>query len=296
MALAFRDIQPALAYAARHRDEDVSLSKLAAEAGISPFHLHRAFAAIARETPKQYTQRLRLEYAAALLLSSDLRVIDVALTCGFQSHEVFTRAFRRSFHATPQRFRERGRIPPRIARLIHEIGPCIHLYHHKTEPIMSYTIETKDLPEQPILCVRRRVKRSEISATIGGSLGAIFAHAMQHGVGTTGHPITRYIEMSAGIVTMEPAMRVASHPPADPSGNVLNETLPAGATAFTTHMGAYDALPAAYTALEEWMHDNGYVPGGAPWEDYITDPSEDPDPAKWRTDVYWPIRKKEASA
>jgi AraC-like DNA-binding protein/effector-binding domain-containing protein len=294
MALALRDIQPALAFAARHRSEDVSLAVLAEQTALSPFHLHRAFTAIAGETPKHYTQRLRLEEAAALLLSTDLRVIDVAFACGFQSHEVFTRAFRRIFHATPQRFRQRGRIPPRIARLIHQIGPCIHLYHHQTEPAMPYSIETRQLAEQPILAVRRRVKRSEIAATIGASLGAIFAHAMQHATGTTGHPITRYIEMSPGLVTMEPAMRVASHPPPDPAGNVLNQTLPAGLAATTTHMGPYQALHAAYTALEEWMHDNSYVSAGAPWEDYITDPAEQPDPTNWRTDVYWPIRKAEA--
>jgi AraC family transcriptional regulator len=284
------DIHPALVRAAQRRDEDVSLHRLAAETRLSPFHLHRAFTAITGETPKQYTQRLRLEQAAALLLSTDLRVIDVALSCGFESHEVFTRAFRRCYAATPLDFRQRGRIPVDSARALLAIGPCLHLYHFK-EPTMPYTIDLKTLSAQPIVAIRQRVKRSEIPATIGQSLGVIVTHAMQHGAALLGHPITRYHEMSAGMVTMEPAMRVSAHPPPDPTGAILNETLPAGPAACTTHMGPYDGLSSAYGALEEWMHDHGYATAGPPWEDYVTDPAEHPDTATWRTDVYWPVCK-----
>ena len=57
------------------------------------------------ETPKQYTLRLRLEGAAARMLASDDSIVDVALAAGFNSHEVFTRAFRRHFGRTPAEYR-----------------------------------------------------------------------------------------------------------------------------------------------------------------------------------------------
>ena len=88
--------------AIRHRlDANVSLEALAERAGWSPFHLHRAFTRMVGETPKQYTLRLRLEGAAARMLASDESIVDVALAAGFNSHEVFTRAFRRHFGRTP---------------------------------------------------------------------------------------------------------------------------------------------------------------------------------------------------
>jgi len=37
------------------------------------------------------------------------------------------------------------------------------------------------------------------------------------------------------------------------------------------------------------MAANGVRAGGAPWESYVTDPGEHPDPADWRTEVYWPL-------
>jgi AraC family transcriptional regulator len=32
--------------------------------------------------------------------------------------------------------------------------------------------------------------------------------------------------------------------------------------------------------------------GGPPWESYITDPAEHPDPAQWRTEICWPVENK----
>jgi AraC family transcriptional regulator len=73
-----KKVQPALAYAATHLDEDLSLATLAGEA----FHMHRVFSAAMGETPKQLTLRLRLEHSAAMLLTSDATVLDVALSSG----------------------------------------------------------------------------------------------------------------------------------------------------------------------------------------------------------------------
>jgi AraC family transcriptional regulator len=90
-------------------DDDVSLDALAARAGWSPFHFHRAFLAVTGETPKRYTLRLRLEQAAVRLLTHPEPITTVAAAAGFASHEVFTRAFRRHFHCTPANDRARDR-------------------------------------------------------------------------------------------------------------------------------------------------------------------------------------------
>jgi len=125
-----------VAYAAGHLDQDVSLAALAHQAGLSAFHLHRVFSAAAGETPKQFTLRLRLGRAAAMLLTGDDSVLDIALDCGFQSHEAFCRAFRKRFGMTPSDYRTRGFAnasdAPHAAGhlvLVDQIGPCIKLFH-----------------------------------------------------------------------------------------------------------------------------------------------------------------------
>src|ERR1700678_66552 len=108
MASQLKQVQPVLAFAAAHLDEDLSLTSLASQAGLSAFHLHRVFSAAAGETPKQFTLRLRLGRAAAMLLTTPDSVLDIALACGFQSHEAFTRAFRKRFGIAPTAYRARG--------------------------------------------------------------------------------------------------------------------------------------------------------------------------------------------
>jgi hypothetical protein len=57
--------------------------------------------------------RLRLERGAFRLLSHESNLLDIALECGFQNHETFSRAFRRRFGKSPGNYREwvRGQAP-----------------------------------------------------------------------------------------------------------------------------------------------------------------------------------------
>jgi len=153
---------------------------------------------------------------------------------------------------------------------------------------MAYSVTRKELAPQPVLIVRRRVKRSEIAATIGEVLPHIFLHAQQNGIALAGLPFTRYTEIGPAMVTMEPGMRVSSAN-ASGQGEVVAETLPGGPVATTMHTGPYDTLTDAYAAIERWMEAEGVTSGGAPWESYVTDPGDYPDPKDWKTEVFWPL-------
>jgi AraC family transcriptional regulator len=308
----FNRVQPAMAFVAAHLDDDLPLSALSAQAGLSPFHLHRLFSALAGETPKQFTLRLRLSRGAAMLLGGDESVLDIALACGFQSHEAFTRAFRRHFRMTPREYRARGFAPDAgmvdstlHTAIVEHAGPCVGLIHMRPDGRapgheMTYSVVKKDLAPQPVLLVRRRIKRSEIAATIGSVLPGIFQYAQQHGIALAGHPLTRYVDISAGVMTIEPAMRVvgseqhaadtATRAAESTGTGVIEDTLPGGPAATTVHAGPYETLHEAYAALEMWIESNGFHAAGAPWESYITDPAEHPDTRDWKTEVSWPIR------
>src|SRR5579884_3496528 len=117
----------------------VTLATLAGRAGRSRFHLHRALRRMLGETPRQFVQRLRLERAAGQLVVTDAAVLDIALSCGYSSHEVFTRAFRRQFGCSPVAYRA-GALSQasQAARAAHvaltdAIGPCVRLYHIPTQ-------------------------------------------------------------------------------------------------------------------------------------------------------------------
>lgn len=297
-----KQIQPVLAYAAQNLDHDVSLGALAAEAGFSKFHLHRLFLAAASETPKQFTLRLRLARAAAMLLATRDSVLDIALACGFQSHEAFSRAFRRAFGIAPSAYRARGFSAltdrpkaSRHAQIVDQITPCLRLFHgegrkQEENKQMAYSISKKEIPEQPVLVVRRRIKPSELAATLGAALGQVFQYAQQNGIALAGQPFTRYIEWGPGIWTIEAGLPVTAPAKTSPEGDVRGDVLPGGPVATTTHAGPYDKLSELHAAVQQWIEAHALESAGAPWEIYVTDPSDHPDPRDWRTDVFWPVR------
>jgi AraC family transcriptional regulator len=93
-------------------DTAVDLESLAARAATSPFHFHRIFRGMVGETPLGLRRRLLMERAAWRLSRTNRSILDIAIGAGFETHETFTRAFRRAFSATPSEYRNRNE--PRI--------------------------------------------------------------------------------------------------------------------------------------------------------------------------------------
>jgi AraC family transcriptional regulator len=83
----------------------IRLKDVARAANLSPFHFHRSFARVFRETPHQYLTRHRLEMAARLLRSTEMSVTEVGLEAGFESVAAFSDVFRRYHGLPPLRYR-----------------------------------------------------------------------------------------------------------------------------------------------------------------------------------------------
>ena len=95
-----------------HLDEPLSLDEIAEAAGLSPYHFSRLFSGRYGFTPMAYVRARRLEGAAERLRSGPrTTLIDLALDCGFDSQEGFTRAFTRIFGVSPGRYRAGDRPP-----------------------------------------------------------------------------------------------------------------------------------------------------------------------------------------
>lgn len=151
----------------------------------------------------------------------------------------------------------------------------------------NQTITRRELAAQPILFIRREVGREELAAELGKCFGAVHTHCAQAGLNVAGPPFTRYASAGSEVIVIEAGMPVAGS--ATTAGEIEAGFLQAGPAAVALHAGPYDRLGETYAALERWMAENGFSPGGAPWESYLTDPSEHEDPADWRTEVSWPL-------
>lgn len=280
-------------------DGSHSLAGLATRTGWSESHLQRRFSAFAGESPKQYTQRIRLEKAAAELLATNGSVLEIALAAGFASHEVFTRAFKREFGRTPQDFRTGVHLPSiqciRYWEIAQAVSPCIRLYrvslkeNEGKQKMPTSVIERRELKdEQPILFIRRRITLDQLQKAMGECFGMLYGYGQKTGLPIAGQPIARYISTGTGLWTVDFVMPLMER--SDSNGEIESGVLVSGPVAFAVHEGPYDQLSETHAVIESWIEENGYRVGGPPWESYVTDPAQTPDPTDWRTEVFWPLQ------
>ncbi len=88
-----------------HFAGEITLADIAAVAGVSRFHLTRAFGLATGHSVMRYVRGRRLSEAARALAQGAPDILTVALDAGYGSHEAFTRAFREQFAATPEQVR-----------------------------------------------------------------------------------------------------------------------------------------------------------------------------------------------
>ena len=102
--------QKALWYIESHLAEPLTLDQIADVAGISRFHLVRAFAAVTGLPVMRYVRARRLTEAARALAGGAPDILNLALEADYGSHEAFTRAFRDHFGLTPEVVRASARL------------------------------------------------------------------------------------------------------------------------------------------------------------------------------------------
>src|SRR6201995_5275922 len=94
--------QKALWFIESHLAEALTLDEVAGIAGVSRFHMVRAFAAATGLPVMRYVRARRLTEAARALAGGAPDILTLALEADYGSHEAFTRAFRDHFGVTPE--------------------------------------------------------------------------------------------------------------------------------------------------------------------------------------------------
>ncbi|ASS68360.1 MULTISPECIES: AraC family transcriptional regulator [unclassified Paenibacillus] len=94
-----------LDYIHEHYDEELSLDYFACQLGMSAGHFSRLFKEEVGEKYVEYLAMYRLKKAKELLLSTDLRIDDIAGKVGYWGRHSFIRVFRKYEGVTPAQYR-----------------------------------------------------------------------------------------------------------------------------------------------------------------------------------------------
>ena len=89
-----------------HLFSNISLTKLAEFSNMSVSSFKREFKKSFNDTPINYINNKRLEYAKEKLLISNLTVSEIAYDLGFEDPAYFSRIFKKKFQVSPKNFRD----------------------------------------------------------------------------------------------------------------------------------------------------------------------------------------------
>ncbi len=96
----------AIQYIETNLKEEISVLDIANSVYYSLYHFIRLFQSITGFSPKTYLQQRRLSEALKELKNTNKKVIEIAFDYQFNSHEAFTRAFKKQFGLNPKQIKE----------------------------------------------------------------------------------------------------------------------------------------------------------------------------------------------
>jgi effector-binding domain-containing protein len=174
------------------------------------------------------------------------------------------------------------------------ISESSELRERKRSHDMSHEPQIQERAAQPYAAISMTVTMGSISGAVDEAFPELFGWLARSSIAPGGPPLIRYlvIDMDAEL-QIELAVPVSE--PVAASGRIQPGTLPGGRYAALRHAGPYDGLIASNAALQRWADSHGLTfdtwetAAGTAWrsraEHYLTDPSKEPDPAKWEVDV-----------
>jgi len=98
-------IKTCLTHIENNYETDISNLDLIKLCGCSESVLLRSFKQIMGISPQQYLINYRIQKAAGMLLSTDLKSHNIATACGFKDFSYFTKIFKRNIGMTPMEYR-----------------------------------------------------------------------------------------------------------------------------------------------------------------------------------------------
>ena len=101
-----RQLREIVGYLGEHFTARLSLTEVAAHFGLSPQYFSTFFKENFGRTFTQHVNSLRIEQAARLLRETDLPVMDVGFTVGFDNFSYFIKRFRSVYGVSPSHYRK----------------------------------------------------------------------------------------------------------------------------------------------------------------------------------------------
>ena len=272
-------------FIAHNLERDCDVNTLADIACMSPYHFHRIYREMMKETVNATVRRMRLQQAAAALIRTATPVADIAKKFNYRSVEAFSRAFLQQYGESPSQYRERC-----DHMLIDTCQPTVSLNNHEVNNMFDVKVIT--FPETTLIGYDHHGDYMQI----GQVFERLFMFAGQHGLLNES---TRSFGLYEGDPKSIPVDQLRSKACITTNDTAVVEkdkdlkvtVIPAMQCAQLIFKGAYAELEKPYDYLfGAWLPNSGYEAGDFPAvEEYLNNPKETP-PAELLTAIHCPLR------
>ena len=252
-----------LAHIDTHLDESLDVEQLAEVAAFSKYHFHRQFTLLFGMNVGRYVQLLRLKRAAHQLAYRDAaRITDIALACGYEAPEAFTRAFRKQAGQSPTDFRDTPQWGTWAADL-HALR-ALRSQHMPTQP-QARSVDIVEREDVPVATIEHHGDPARLGQTIRTFIAWRREQRLHPSVSATYNIVYNNpddVPPDAFRMDICAATRDAIAPNA---AGVVPKTLAGGRYAVLRHIGSDDTLDQSVAYLyAEWLPASGEALRDAP--------------------------------
>ncbi|WP_434630634.1 AraC family transcriptional regulator [Chromobacterium sp. CV08] len=278
-----RRFEKVLDYIASHLDQPLDVERLSQLAHFSRFHFHRQFSAYLGVGVARYILMQRLRQASYwLAFQPGRKITEIALDCGFDNPESFSRAFRQALGQSPSQFRRRPDWPGWHARMTPPVSERMEDMEVRivtVEPERVAALEHLGPPDRVNDSAQRFIewrKQSGLSPVAGSR-----TYGIAYDNPETAEPERFRFDICGS---------VAAPVPANPQGVIAKE-IPGGRCAVARHRGSHHKIgETVWYLYREWLPASGEALRDFPVYFHYLNLASDTPEHLLLTDVHLPLR------
>ncbi|MEV6629550.1 MerR family transcriptional regulator [Actinoplanes sp. NPDC051470] len=158
-------------------------------------------------------------------------------------------------------------------------------------------VRLRELPALAAVGTSAVIDRTEITAYCAETFPRLFAelsrlHAEPVGPGAALYGPGWFEDGGGRVTAYVPVSGRPTGGPLPDDDRIGLGAVPAGRFAMALHAGAFDDLDLTYGLLGQHALSGGTAADGPIREVYLVTPADTGDPARWRTEIYWPLREE----
>lgn len=189
----------------------------------------------------------------------------------------------------------RRRLEERICGYQQAVAGIDLLLLRQEELAPVYDVKVKSVVSRSIASVCVRVAQSALGTVIPDTVGELRRYLRDLGIAHDSPSIVLYHDLEEGAddgerPILDAEIGIPVDAPVPETECIHNSQVQGGDVAYLTHIGPYNQIPFAYGPLTAWIQEHGHEFSGPAREVYLTNPVKEPDPAKYQTEIAWPIR------